>query len=97
MMPEMIAQIRSWLDEPAMPIQHKHLHVFLLFYLYHPTDLLVFVGGKMMITDIYKIPIGASLFVVLTLLVAAVVLSLIFPNPKPTLAAISGTIETAHV
>jgi tellurite resistance protein TerC len=38
---------------------------------------LVFVGAKMMLTDIYKIPIGVSLGVVAGILAAAVVASLI--------------------
>jgi len=38
---------------------------------------LVFVGAKMMLTDIYKIPIGLSLGVVAGILAVAVVASLV--------------------
>jgi tellurite resistance protein TerC len=38
---------------------------------------LVFVGAKMMLTDIYKIPIGVSLGVVAGILAVAVVASLL--------------------
>jgi tellurite resistance protein TerC len=58
--------------------------------------ILVFVGGKMMITDLYKIPIGIALSVVLFLLAAGVAFSMIFPRPKPALGAISGAVEAAH-
>ena len=39
-MPELIAQIRAWLEEPALPPRLKRLHGFLLSNLYHPTDFL---------------------------------------------------------
>jgi len=39
-MPELIAQIRVWLDDPAVPARQKRLHGFLLSYLYHPADFL---------------------------------------------------------
>ena len=39
-MPELIAQIRAWMEQPALPPRLKHLHGFLLSYLYHPTDFL---------------------------------------------------------
>ena len=38
---------------------------------------LVFVGAKMMLTDVYKIPIGASLGVVAGILAVAIVASLL--------------------
>lgn len=37
---------------------------------------LVFIGGKMLIVDLYKIPVGVSLMVVLALITSAMVLSL---------------------
>jgi len=37
-MPELIAQIRAWMEAPGIPAQLKRLHGFLLSYLYHPTD-----------------------------------------------------------
>ncbi len=40
---------------------------------------LIFVGAKMLLTDVYKIPIGASLSVIAGILVATVALSLRFP------------------
>ena len=39
-MPELITQIRAWMEQPALPPRLKHLHGFLLSYLYHPTDFL---------------------------------------------------------
>ena len=39
-MPELIAQIRAWMEQPALPPRLKRLHGFLLSYLYHPTDFL---------------------------------------------------------
>jgi tellurite resistance protein TerC len=41
---------------------------------------LAFVGVKMLLTDVYKIPIGVSLGVIALTLAAAVVLSLLFPK-----------------
>jgi tellurite resistance protein TerC len=41
---------------------------------------LAFVGAKMLLTDVYKIPIGVSLGVIALALAAAVVLSLLFPK-----------------
>ena len=40
---------------------------------------LIFVGAKMLLTDVYKIPIGVSLSVIAGILVATVALSLRFP------------------
>ena len=39
-MPELIAQIRTWMEAPGIPAQLKRVHGFLLSYLYHPTDFL---------------------------------------------------------
>jgi len=39
-MPDCIAQIRSWMEAPGIPAQLKRLHGFLLSYLYHPMDFL---------------------------------------------------------
>jgi tellurite resistance protein TerC len=41
---------------------------------------LVFVGAKMMLVDIYKIPIGLSLSVVAGILLLSVLASLIWPR-----------------
>lgn len=41
---------------------------------------LVFVGAKMLLVDIYKVPIGASLGVIAAILATAVVASLLFPK-----------------
>jgi tellurite resistance protein TerC len=41
---------------------------------------LAFVGAKMLLTDVYKIPIGVSLGVIALTLAAAVVFSLLFPK-----------------
>ena len=43
--------------------------------------ILVFVGTKMMLVDLFKIPVGISLMVVLSILIISVVLSKMFP-PK---------------
>ena len=43
---------------------------------------LVFIGLKMLLTDVYHIPTGISLGVVVTILVGAVVLSLLFPQKQ---------------
>jgi tellurite resistance protein TerC len=43
---------------------------------------LVFIGVKMMITDLYKIPVEVSLGVILTVLVGSVVASLVFPKAE---------------
>lgn len=48
---------------------------------------LIFVGGKMAITDLYRVPIAVSLAVVASLLAGSVVLSLLRPPaPAPVLA-----------
>jgi tellurite resistance protein TerC len=44
---------------------------------------LAFVGAKMILTDLYKIPIVASLAVVAALLAGSVVASLVRPAPEP--------------
>lgn len=46
---------------------------------------LAFVGAKMMLTDLYKIPIVASLAVVVVLLMGSIVASLIRPPTEPPL------------
>ena len=43
---------------------------------------LMFVGLKMVMSGVYKIPIGTSLVVVATLLAGSVVASLLRPRPK---------------
>jgi tellurite resistance protein TerC len=42
--------------------------------------ILVFVGVKMLIVDLYKVPIGVSLGIIATTLAASVVASLLFPK-----------------
>ncbi len=44
---------------------------------------LAFVGAKMMLTDLYKVPIGVSLAIVATLLVGSVIASLLRPPSVP--------------
>jgi tellurite resistance protein TerC len=44
---------------------------------------LVFVGVKMLIVDVYKVPIGLSLAVIATVLAAATVASLVWPKRSP--------------
>ena len=51
---------------------------------YGISAILVFVGVKMCIVHFYKIPISVSLITILAILVASVVLSLVFPEKKPT-------------
>jgi tellurite resistance protein TerC len=41
---------------------------------------LMFVGAKMLLTDVYKVPIGLSLGVIVLVLTTAVVASLLFPK-----------------
>ncbi len=51
---------------------------------------LLFVGGKMLLIDVYKIPIGASLGVVAGLIALGVVGSLLIPpKQRPAPAATS--------
>jgi len=38
--PDMIAQIRAWSDDPIMPSELRNIHGFLLTYLFHPDDFL---------------------------------------------------------
>jgi len=54
-----------------------HLH-------YGLSGILIFIGFKMLIMDLYKIPVEISLLVIVTFLVTSIVTSLKFP-PKPTL------------
>ena len=42
---------------------------------------LVFVGVKMLLADVYKVPVGVSLGVIVAVLAAAVVISLVWPRP----------------
>ncbi len=44
---------------------------------------LCFVGVKMLIVDLYKVPVGVSLGVVATLLLGSVIVSLLRPRPEP--------------
>src|ERR1700752_2342225 len=44
--------------------------------------ILIFVGAKMLLADIYHVPIGWSLLVVATILLASVVASLLFPKAE---------------
>jgi tellurite resistance protein TerC len=41
---------------------------------------LIFVGAKMLLTDVYKVPIGISLGVIALVLLLSVVASLVFPK-----------------
>jgi tellurite resistance protein TerC len=52
---------------------------------------LTFVGLKMVLADIYKIPIGASLLVIATVLVAAIVASWLRARRRPE--PVSGAVE----
>jgi tellurite resistance protein TerC len=49
--------------------------------------ILGFVGIKMLITDLYKIHIGASLAVIASVIALSVVASLIWPKKQPTIIA----------
>ena len=51
---------------------------------------LVFVGAKMLLASVYKIPILASLGVIAALLGGAILVSLLRPPRKPDLAVLSG-------
>jgi len=39
-MPEMLTQIRAWMEEPGMSAELRRLQGFVLTYLYHPRDIL---------------------------------------------------------
>ncbi|MEK7388440.1 MAG: YkvA family protein [Elusimicrobiota bacterium] len=39
-MPEMLMQIRAWMEEPGMSTELRRLQGFVLTYLYHPRDIL---------------------------------------------------------
>lgn len=39
-MPDMVAQVRSWSNDSRIPSMEKKLHGFMLTYLYHPVDFL---------------------------------------------------------
>lgn len=54
----------------------KYFH----FLKYGLAAILVFVGSKMALADIYKVPIEASLIVIVSLLMVAIVASLLFPQ-----------------
>lgn len=54
----------------------KYFH----FLKYGLAAILVFVGSKMALADIYKVPIEASLIVIVSLLIVAIVASLLFPQ-----------------
>lgn len=49
---------------------------------------LVFVGMKMLVADIYKVPVGLSLIIVAALLLSSVLLSLAFPKPMDKLGSL---------
>jgi tellurite resistance protein TerC len=56
----------------------------LFYYLHYGLSaILIFVGAKMLLTDIFKIPIGASLAVVLGILILSVIVSLAMPRRNP--------------
>jgi tellurite resistance protein TerC len=46
--------------------------------------ILVFVGVKMCLTDYYKIPIEASLIVIVSVLIVSIVASMAFPQKQAT-------------
>jgi tellurite resistance protein TerC len=48
---------------------------------YGLSAILVFVGAKMLLADLYEIPIGIALGIVATILAISVVASLLFPSP----------------
>ncbi len=55
---------------------------------------LMFVGVKMLITDIYKIPIGASLGLIATILAVSVVASLVWPQAEPHPETLPDAVDT---
>jgi tellurite resistance protein TerC len=62
---------------------------------YGLSGILVFVGAKMTLVDIYKIPVGVSLSVVAAILVISVIASRLFPPRHDELAESLG--ETTGV
>ena len=49
---------------------------------YGLSAILVFVGAKMLLADVYKLPVGVALGVIAGLLVIAVITSVIRPHQK---------------
>jgi tellurite resistance protein TerC len=50
--------------------------------------ILIFIGAKMLATNFLTIPIGVALGVVAGILLISIVLSLVFPKPKPKQATL---------
>jgi tellurite resistance protein TerC len=63
-----------------------HLH-------YGLSAILVFVGGKMLLADLYKIPVGLALGVIAGILIISVIASLAFP--RRNVVAGGGTVRGA--
>ena len=55
---------------------------------YGLASVLVFVGVKMMLIDVYKMPIIASLMVIVTLIAASITASLLWPPKVPPPSAV---------
>jgi tellurite resistance protein TerC len=53
---------------------------------------LCFVGFKMLLIDFYKIPIGASLAVVASILAVSILASLLYPHPPPLAAPLAAPV-----
>jgi hypothetical protein len=62
------------------PRRHKHLEVRFHYLKIDLSVVLVIVGAKMLLTDVYKVPIGLSLGVVALVLLLSVIASLVFPK-----------------
>jgi len=63
-----------------------HLH-------YGLSAILVFVGVKMVLSDIYKIPIGISLGVVGLIIAGSIVASLVWPRKESTTDGTTGELN----
>jgi tellurite resistance protein TerC len=49
------------------------------------SGVLVFVGVKMLLVDLYPVPIGLSLTIIMVMLGSAIAASLLWPHPKQLL------------
>ncbi|CUT05114.1 Integral membrane protein TerC family protein [Candidatus Kryptonium thompsonii] len=66
------------------------------FFKYGLSVILVFVGIKMLISDIYKIPTLIALIVVFSIITISILASVLIPESKPAVAANPGVEENLN-
>jgi tellurite resistance protein TerC len=71
---------------------HERFHLLS----YGLAAVLVFIGAKMLLLDLYKIPITVSLLATLAILATSIVLSLAIPARHPTSSAYPFGAKKAH-